>query len=356
MLFFLLSLFSKQTGLHLPILFLLVSVIKRKELLIHSIDLKKFFIISFVILVLISLVNFLVYQNDLNIASIVWKKPFSIIGNLLHIIIPFHSQGIYNFFLINKILAIIFLGVLVLSIIVIFFIIKNKKVLSCILFGAIFFIIVMYPRLLAVAEPRINGILIFWFLVAIAFLLHKFKSHFNIIICFLFLVYYSTTFVIRLGEINHKIGKYNRTVDEFIYSVKDSPRKDFVIVGENNFTLNYQAYFHEHGKFGSYDGVINSPFFYDVSLVYFDKSVFEKPLISVTTNKDRIRIESLNDLVFLSVNPRTETRAIILQNLIRNYKSREFRQIEFSFDKVFQISDYNLIFFDGVKWNSLEIK
>lgn len=352
-LFFLLSVLAKQTGLHLPILVCYIFYIKRWKI---SNPNKKivttFLIISSVFMLCISFLNFWIYHQDLNLTSILWKKPFSVTGNLLHIIIPFFSQNLYNYFLINKPYAFVLSGVILLSLFA-FIVVAKKENIKKVLLILSFFLIVQYPRIFAVAEPRINGILILWLLIFAAFILSQFKKNIQLIVGVCLLLFTILTLFIRTFELSSKIVDYKKTVNEFVNIVKQSPQTDFVIVAENNFSLNYEAFYEGNGSFGKLEGVINSPIFYDVSLVYFEESVFDKPFIDVSCNGSRFRIESLNDLVFLSIDRRRGKENYNFVSMIPQIRSREYKQFDFILHHSFPIDKYNFIYYDGTKWKGL---
>lgn len=352
--FFLASITSKQTGLNLPVLLIFISYLmnwkydigNRKKIILFT-------TLMLVIMIMFSAVNYYVFKSDLNLSSIFWKKPFSLIGNFLHVIIPFYSQGIYNFFLINKTSAIILFGVFVIALLSILIITRKEKS-KTILLGIVFIIIISYPRILAVAEPRINGILIFWFVIILALGMHLLKKRIYLTIMSIVLIYFLITLFSRIGELKNKIDSYEKLIENYISTIKKTEKNDFVIVAENNFTLNYQAYYKLHNSFGCIDGVVNSPVFYDVSLVYFDIERFSKPFISVYHFENSFRVEALNDLIYLSINRKKLKEYYIFNNIIPQIKSRDYKLINFTFGDQFPIQNYSLIYFNGVDWVILE--
>ncbi len=353
-LFFLLSITSKQTGLHLPVLLMFIVYLlnwkfdndNRRKII-------TFIAFGLVVMILFSTVNYYVYKSDLNISQIFWKKPFSFIGNFLHVIVPYHSQNIYNFFLVNKTLAIILLGFFVIALLSVLIFLKKEKS-KVVLFGLLFVLIIMYPRILAVAEHRINGILVFWFVLILALCMHKLKKEVYLIIMPVILFYFLITLIIRIGELENKIESYDNYIMKYTNIIKSSAKKDLVVIAENNFSLNYQAYYHLHKSFGCMDGVINSPVFYDVSLVYFDIEHFYKPFISVYRSENSFRVESLNDLIFLSIDRRRVKDYYLFTKIIPQYKSREYKQINFTLDNSFPVDEYNLIYFNGIDWVTID--
>ncbi|MDQ7815539.1 MAG: hypothetical protein RDU14_00775 [Melioribacteraceae bacterium] len=352
-LFFLLSILAKQTGLHLPILVCYIFYIKRWKISeANKKIVTTLLIICIVIILCISFLNLWIYQHDLNLTSILWKKPFSVIGNLLHVIIPFFSQNLYNYFLINKSYAFVLFGVILLSLFT-FIVVAKKENIKKVLLILFFFLIIQYPRIFAVAEPRINGILILWLLIFAAFILSQFKKNIQVILGVCLLIFSIVTLFIRTFELSSKIADHKKMVDEFVNIGKQSPQTDFVIIAENNFALNCEAFFEENGTFGKLEGVINSPIFYDVSLVYFEKSVFNQPFIDVLNHGNRFRIKSLNDLVFLSIDRRRGKEYYHFANMIPQIRSREYKQIDFILHHSFPIDKYNFIFYDGAKWKEL---
>lgn len=353
-LFYLLSITSKQTGLHLPVLLMFIIYLlnlkfdteNRRRVIV-------FIVFSLIIMILFSTINYYVYKSDLNISQIIWKKPFSLIGNFLHVIIPYHSPIVYNYFLMNKTFAIILVGFFVISFLSLLVLLKKEKS-KAILLTLVFLLITIYPRILAVAEHRINGILVFWFVVFLALIMHKLRRKLYIIILLLILSYSVITLFIRMGELENKIITYDNWILNYNKIINSTTKKDFVVVAENNFTLNYQAFYQLNKRFGCIEGVINSPVFYDVSLVYFDIEQFHKPFISVYRFGNSFWIESLNNLIYLSIDKRRVKDYYIFNKIIPQHKSREYRQINFIFDKTFSIDEYNFIYFNGVRWVTIE--
>jgi hypothetical protein len=312
-----------------------------------------FIAFGLVVMILFSTVNYYVYRSDLNLSQIFWKKPFSFIGNFLHVIVPYHSQNIYNFFLVNKTLAISLFGSLAIAFLLLLIFLKKEKS-KVVLFGLLFVLIIMFPRILAVAEHRINGILVFWSVLILALCMHRLKREVYLIMMPVILFYFLITLIIRIGELENKIESYENCITKYTNIIKCSAEKDLVVIAENNFTLNYQAYYHLHKSFGCIDGVIISPVFYDVSLVYFDVEHFYKPFISVYGSENSFRVESLNDLIFLSIDRRRVKDYYLFKKIIPQYKSREYKQINFTLDNSFPVDEYNLIYFNGIDWLTID--
>lgn len=353
-LFYLASITSKQTGLHLPVLLLFLVYIAKWEYKADNRTIMKiFFSLGIFMMLIYSSLNYFIYESDLNFSQGVWKKPFAFIGNFIHVIIPYHSQSIYNYFLINKPLSIILLGVFVIVLILLLIMLKKEKT-RLILSALVFVLIIMFPRILAVAEPRINGIIVFWILVVLTLGMYKLKKIVSLTLLALILVYSLITLSLRIGELKNNIDSYDRVIANYINTVNRTAKHDFVVISENNFTLNYQAYYRIHNTFGLFDGVLLSPLFYDVSLVYFDSEQYRKPFILVHRFENEFNVESLNDLVFLSIDKRRIKDYYIFEKIIPQYKSREYRQINFKLGSSFPVENYSMIYFNGVDWITLE--
>jgi hypothetical protein len=104
---YILSIFSKQQSLHLPLLIIMIVFTLRnsinKEKL--SLLLKSSICLSFII-PFFSILNFFLYGGKLDIMQNLWKKPFSIVGILVYSIFPFWADNIYGFFVNNRYLAV----------------------------------------------------------------------------------------------------------------------------------------------------------------------------------------------------------------------------------------------------------
>ncbi len=186
--------------------------------------------ISIALMIFYSLLNYFLYGSSLELSKNFIKKPLSLLGNILHASLPIVSQNIYNFFLLNKMIAVILLGILLTGFIL--FVVYKKVSIKTILKFVLFTLIIFYPRIMAVGSMRVNSIVVFWLMVGLYLLLTnlvKKERVFNPVISIV-LVLSVFTFIITADNDYNILTKYKNQINELVKILKDN--KDVVILSD----------------------------------------------------------------------------------------------------------------------------
>ncbi len=352
-LFYLLSILSKQQGAHLPVLVLFIYFLFRFRKKIDSAkDLLLTTIVMFIIMLGYSITSFIYYSNDLEVEKNIFKKPFSLVGNILNTSIPLLSWRIYNFFILDKELALVI--AISISFVIILLLSLKKVSLEKTFVALAFLMIISYPRILAVGNQRINGVYLFWMILSIYFfIIYKYKIYkYTKITLILALLFYSYSFVKRVNDDLVIQKKYNREVVELSRVVNKKPHELYTIItAETSANLPYNLYFYKYHNFG-YDSTLRIlPFSFDRTLIYYDLNRYDKNLIVVQLKGDSCCVQSKDDLLYVSLDKKNKLlKRISILKEEKSISGREYNKICF---KEEGMGKRNLIYNNGVKWIEL---
>ncbi|MGE5498704.1 MAG: hypothetical protein ACM3Q2_11565, partial [Syntrophothermus sp.] len=210
---YLLSVFSKATSLHLPILVLFLLSLYGKFDLTRVKKLKRVSLILGIIVPAYFIINWICYSEYANLISLLWKKPFAAIGIWLFVIIPFWAGDVYFYFLSNK-MAAAAIAVFIITAAV-FYLRSNKDKIRWVFLFIILNLIIFFPRLAADGAYRTNSIMVFWFLTALFYFVSKMNGNKWRLIYLLFTVYAGLHFyfdISVLKENRSHIKKIEQTV------------------------------------------------------------------------------------------------------------------------------------------------
>ena len=349
--FFLLSILSKQQGAHLPFLFLSLYIflrIKKKTILDN-----KFVYVSLAMLtitLIYSYINFSYYSSDLDVISNFYKKPFSLIGNILNTIIPVISWRLYNFFILNKKLALLLL--LFFIIIFVIFFIKKKWSIHNILPPLAFLLIISFPRIMAVGTQRINSIYLFWLIVSLYLYFIYNGGKYKRKLISIAMIIYACSFIYRVFDEIVILKNYELETIELKKLVESKPNQKFTVVtAENSEILPYKLFYFRHHSFG-YDSTLDIlPVYFDRSLIYYDVEKYKYPLIDVAINGDTLKMHSNDELLYFIIDNRGKdfNKILVVDERI-SQSGRGYKSICI-IDTRKQKS--NLIYSNGVNWIKL---
>lgn len=353
-LFFLMSILAKQSGLHLPLIFLYFVLYTKKMKPQNIRGLKLFFIFTLIILISFSILNFIIYHDQLGITENIWKKPFTIIGILLHSVFPIFSNYIYNFFIINKELAAI-----VGSGILIFLLILLKKLKISrkkIIYLSILVALILYPRIFAVGSQRLNGVLLVWLCILMLFVVGYIK---NKTLAYTFLgfiiIFQAISFIIRASAIIEGNKFKEEKFQKFFSNVDLNSGNTLVLCSDTFDILPYKYHYYSQKAFGKSKNIITTPIFYELVLVNHDLSLYEKDFINCRKDGKQYIITTSDPLIYLLIyQHEVDSDFIMVKDKKESDSGRGYKEITFELTNKMTKNVSNIVYFTGTKW--IEIK
>lgn len=346
-LFFLLSILSKQQSLHLPFLFLFL-VWYKKEINISRQGLILLFVIALEIVLVIfySILNASMHEPEsLIFIESLWKKPFSLFGNMFIIVNPYYGEIFYNYFLLHKELAIVM--AFAIGSLIFFALFKGKKVYPSILVLLIY-LVISFPRMFVASGSRVNSIqVLFFIIVAFAFIiLHKEEVAKYVVI--VFLVLNSFTIFKDYSIDKYYNSTYTKRINKLI-SIYDE--NTFMLISKDPLMISCEYYYLMNNEY-SYKIMKMAPLLYSELLSYsYAKNI---PRIIAWQKNNFISINALSDFVFLSINSgEVMNYQFRLKDLRVNYgkSGRGYSSIEFEIPD--EMKGKKIIYHDGIDWRVL---
>lgn len=252
---FLFSILSKQQSLHLPLLFFFFIFIKGNSAVHISPFLKRMLIVFFLLMISITLYNFLNFRNQsTETLSQFWKKPFSAVGIYLVVIAPFVGNVIYIYFLKSKVVA----AILFLVIIAVLFyssskVKKTKSLILLLVFG----LIILLPRMMGDGLENINSIMVFWLAVLGVLTFSSFSRKVNYSLLSIIVGFYLTISLLsyKYNWVNEASLRENLTLK---LSREYKSRNKVIIASIFDKELPYESYFQLNHKWGKDSTIILS--------------------------------------------------------------------------------------------------
>ncbi len=349
--FYIFSILSKQQGIHLPLLFIFALLFlkfipkKRKKSVFVSVAVCTVLMLSY------SVLNYFLFGSTLDLALHIFKKPLSLIGNILHAVFPIASQNIYNFFLLNKTLAL--MALMALAIILIVTIFVKKVRLKSILLTMLFIFVIFYPRILAVGNIRVNGIIVFWVMIGLYLLLTEFNIKDKLLIPLISVILAISIFTFIVTAANHfqVIKNYKKQQEQLANILKDNENAS-VFSDHYYETLQPEIYYYKNKTFGVDSTFKALPIFFDRKLK--SNYNFDEMLIDITSENDGLKIRSLDPLIYLSYNlDKTIEEGIKIFETKQSFSGRDYSYIKLILPKNY--ADY-LIYFNGGNWEKINLK
>ena len=354
--FYLLSILSKQSSLHLPVLILFLVFLLRKKIdrkLIKNILVATLINLSIMIFYLIVSGSF--YYDKVEIFRNLWIKPFSIAGSMLILLVPYFTKHIYLFFMYNKWIAFVITAIAFLIFAVFYKKIKSGYIISVI----IFCIIIFFPKFLGETEPSIRSMSVqyFWLLIAFFIIINYFRFNVNkIFLGFLILVLALMNSVFTFKSNILYWSKYRNQV-EGLLSVEKENNKLVILTAMDSFLIPYQLYSMKNSTFGK-DSVVVTPFEYNehfpetgnnagsiVSPVNCESGINNEVIITGSKGKVFLDYDLLNnDLSKYTIIKKVKTA------------SRGYDTLIFNIPEEYLSSGYKYIFFNGYKWCYISLK
>jgi len=326
--FFILSILSKQQGSHLPVFVIFFLWIMRKNIpntIRKKVIITSIYLISLVIV--LSVFNYLLYQDSIPWEANFWKKPFSLIGILLHSFLPGVSNYIYIYFLYHKGIAVFILALI--TIIILFLVIKLKFKLNIkIFYFLLSVLIIFYPRILAVGANK--------------------KLKFSFLFFSGLIIIYSVTMFTECINLNQQIIKANREVQDFNSNYGSMLDDVISIGGFQSYYMNEYLFFLNNHKFGKYPNFQMPLLVYNV---YYNK-IYNEKVISCEENDNYILVRSNNQYVFLTINSTLPEKKDLFKINILEQGPRGFQTARIKIGKN-QSKSKCIVFYDGLNWTKI---
>ena len=348
---FIFSILSKQQGIHLPLLILMLIFIFKKKFPKERIN--KVLLLSFIsifILILFSILNFTLYSNDLiNFSEFILKKPFSLIGTITYVVNPVIGAQLYSFFILHKVFALILL--IILLVVIIYLIRKKNIYLKSIFISTLLICIIFYPRIFAEGGNRLNSILVYWFYIGVAFFVILKYSKFKIFIIILLI---SLNLFGMISYLRNDLN-YLEIQKEKISNLSKLDRKYgsklYVLIAPDIALLPYQLYFFNHNEFGKSD-LNYSPI--NIRALVSSLDGLKTKKITCSLKGDSIFVSVILKNIFLKINAKEINEVTSKYTIVDLAKSKEerdntYRSLNISISDSF-LSSSKLIFFDGENW------
>lgn len=342
--FFLLSIASKQQPLHMPFLIMTLIWLKSHSKNVFSNKyLPVILTLEIISMIIYSIVNVSMYQTDsLIFIQSLWKKPFSIFGNILMVINPYYGDLAYVYFLNNKLIAVFSFLVIVVIVSYLLYKSKNYKLFISII---LIYLIISFPRIFAASASRINSIQVL-FLIIILFSIIIFNKKKIFIIGLLLLIPLNLITIIQFYNIDkYYTESYNKRINELLSIYTD---KSFILVNKDPLVLSCQYYFLKEKDY-KYKFLNMAPIIFTQLLNrnYTD----EVPRISVLRLNNVITINAMNEFIYMVINPaETPNYYFNPKNLQVSYGISGRGYSKISFELHDEMKNKKLIYHDGVDW------
>ena len=352
LLLFVLSSLVKQQSLHYPFLVMFLIVLRwkslsdqaRRNLLIVA-------AVGIMVIVVHTIVNYRVYvrPSDIDLVGSIWKKPFSILGTIFYLLLPFWGVDVYFLFLTHKLTA--FLSILLLLLAVLGIVFYSKKKISDplkALLLIVFVLIIFFPRILAPGGIRLNTLQLLWLATSLGILFSHLPRFRTIVAAGLLLG--------NIMACQQLISKYRRVDNQVIEAAlrlrevsESCSKKVYVVSGPSTKLLAYISHFLSRKEFGVdqayYCSTAKAYSFDDSELIFQDVSVARNgPVISVS-----VKNQSSNRM-FLGADFTSSEKIIRhTDSPLRGYQTMDFEPSP-------PLSDTTVVFvyYDGTVWLQMQ--
>mgnify|MGYP000983045440 CR=1 FL=1 len=199
---FIFSILSKQSGLHIPILFLFLSFYISKETNVKIKFNKDIFIFFTILIIILSAflfinIKFATLNDNMELfLNNLWKKPFSLIGIILNVILPDFGNRIYYYFLVNKLLTIILFIGLILGM----YLLREKIQFKNVMYIVTLLIIISFPRIFIAGGTRINSVFLVWIILILYLFFTHFPSNYSNILIGLLSMWFMITSIYKAND------------------------------------------------------------------------------------------------------------------------------------------------------------
>lgn len=355
--FYVASVLFKQTSLHLPFLVLLFIYYNKNKLERKKFNnIVKVSSIAAVFAILFFALNIIPRSNSAFFLTEVWKKPFSLIGNVLILLFPSLGDSIYSNFIVNKIYAFI-VGLIVISFIIFILVYKRKQLNYRLIFTFFLGVVIIFlPKIFGETEVRPLFLQFFWVVLLLYFFIERVIINGKIKILFVVVFFVYNLFGLNSNynkfklSLNYSEKQLNSFVNEIGTREQNSYNEIYILLCYDSSIFPYylRNYYNEIGR----DSVIVSPF----NLSYFKISDEEKNMYSVVDlqiKDNEVEVKVTNKNFYLEIDERAVTNSgyEITQKVKSNV--RGFSNLKFLIpDNVIKKSQ-SMVYYDGVEWKRI---
>ncbi len=343
-LFYSLSLLSKQHSASYPLIILILffvyrsyfnNKVKKKIKLIISLNL---------IITIIYFLLFYLLSDSLRIYffTYIHKKPFVIASSVLYFLFPYKFFQIYDFFMYNYYISVI--SFISLIILLLLFIIKVKKI-RIFLIIAFVFAMSFFPQILMDNTPRNLNIQILVLLISTVILfIYKYKTILVYFLIFSLVIYFLSS--IENAEIIKRKSDYtDYSVDKFLNTFKNNYGNYLIVLTFGNFMFNDFLYYKLYKDFGRFDlNILNVDFVLKESEILGYNKLQE--LAYVSKFSDTLYYRSIHEIAYFTFLP--EEYIIKFNN---KYSSKYIRSFKLVIPEEYQKK--KLLYFNGVEWKEI---
>lgn len=344
---YLLSVLAKQQSLHLPMLIGFFLLVGKKQISDRN---KK---LMFILLCVISLIMivilylniklFLDVNNENQMLTHLWKKPFALIGLLIYIVFPIIGLEVYSIFLNNKFLLI---ASTFLSLIVLYSVIKYYRINWSFLWGSLIIVtIIFFPRLIMSAGDRINVLQIYVLLLMLILLCNKFNLRGKIFI--LVCVAGIASGLIEFAQLKNTSTFTLKINNELVDFVSDKKESILVLAYSHLLSPTSNSYYYYlNNVFGDTSKIANSGIIIRDKL----KGFKEFPKVLVSTQGDTVELSVNNDNSYIDIDFRQKRPQILLSKK----GARGFSSIRYRLHSCFHDNKFRLIVYTDKGWEYLD--
>jgi hypothetical protein len=353
LIFYSISIFSKQQTLHLPLLiiFLLFVFKKKFEKKIFN-NAVLFSCLSATLMVFISVLNISFIYYKLTPTDVL-KKPFSALGILIYSVFPVFTEYIYYYILYHKTAAVI--PIIILVVIGSYIFIKKKSKWKNIFLFMIGFIIILYPRIYSGYTERINSIIILWIIILLFVLyrriiLNKYKKIALMIYCLIIIA----GLILNLVNYNNSREVLEKQRQSLASFLNYNPRINNALIACSHMQyLNpYEIFYINNKSFGADQRLTPLPVTCSlISSIYYSSDV-KVPSVNVSMDDEKLVINVLSPKYILRPDP--------LNRLFSNFSitpslknERSFSRIEIDMSKNNELNESDIIYYNGLNWETV---
>ncbi len=350
--FFILAVLTKQQSIHLPLLFGMFFILnnqfyneKQNKRIIQSA-----IFAGIVIMIVIIYLNATLSEGDRFsiLLQTIWKKPFSILGIFISMILPIHFREVYYFFLNSIVLSLICFIAITIALAV-YFRKLNIKV-SSIAFGISIVAIIFFPRIFEPGDnDRVNTIQLVWMCILLAIVSSKYikNSRVAIPVLSLFVGLHVYGYFDKVLDLRQSISKQETMIDDLIATKAKSMRNVLVVLSPEVTNIPAWVYYRQHKKFGFDSTYTYLPVYYGV----INQSSREQQSICIehTIAGDTVSFKVVNQSVYIARKPSTDIMVIREKKSIRSF----LVELQMRIDSSLRLN-HSLLYFNGKNWEELQ--
>jgi hypothetical protein len=350
---FIFSILSKQSGLHIPILSLFLSFYIAKETNVKIKFDKNLFVFFTILIIIMSaflLVNIKFATTNDNMELFLnnlWKKPFSLIGIVLNVILPDFGNVIYYFFLVNKLLAISLFIVIILGI----YLLRRKIQFKNVIYIVTLLIIISFPRIFTAGGTRINSVFLLWIIIILYLFFTRIDNNYSKVLIGLLSMWFLITGIYKAND--HIVNaKKNIAMLKSLQSIEEKNKSKKILDLSASIMRKYEYYYFKNNDFGEYKNILSSHF-----IVYG----LNDELTSYSKKNQSIEIKLFNKQVVVNSKDKNTffdfdykvIKSINIEKTVVSENSRGFSKIIYELPKDYDVSIIKIVYCNGEKWIEL---